>query len=106
VETEERPYFKVRFRWWRLFDIYWFAQEYNGIYDVEIMPSYMEDGRIEIFSEGRREIRVKADTLYAFLTGYKAILFQKEVAALTESDKELEEFVLERYPHVRDTPFL
>lgn len=106
VKTEERPFFKVRFRWWRPFNIELFAREFSGKYDIDLRPAYMEPGRIEIFEESRREIRVRADTLYVFLMAYKAVLFQKEVAKFTGRDSELEEFVSEKYPHMRETPFL
>ena len=106
AETEMQPFFKTRFRWWTPFDIEWFAREFGGKYNVEFRSAHVEEGRIEIFDKSRREIRVKADTLYAFLMAYRAVLFQKEVAPFTERDRALEEFVSDRYPHMRDTPFL
>jgi hypothetical protein len=49
---------------------------------------------------------VRADTLNAFLTAYRAILFQKETAQLTPVDRELLDYILENYPRVRDTPLI
>lgn len=78
----------------------------NGIYEIDRRPDFAQEGRIGISLESRREIRVKAETLYAFLTGYRAVLMQKVVAPMTGKDKKLEEFLLKRYPHNKETPFI
>jgi len=105
-ELEIRPYFKIRFRWWTPFDIDRFAVEFDGRYNISFRSVYEAEGRIEIFAEARREIRVIADTLYAFLSAYRAVLFQKEVTPLTERDVELEKTILKQYTHARNTPFI
>ncbi len=95
-----------RFRWWSPFDLEGFVKDHNSVYNIDRRPDFAQEGRIEIFLESRREIRVKADTLYAFLTGYRAVLMQKVVAPMTGKDKELEEFLLQKYPYNRETPFI
>lgn len=105
-EPEIRPYFKIRFRWWTPFDIERFVGEFDGRYDISFRYVYEAEGRIEMFAEARREIRVIADTLYVFLSAYRAVLFQKEVNPLTERDVELEKTILKQYPHARNTPFI
>ena len=106
VKTEAKPYYMGRFRWWEPFDLKRFVEDHNRIYEIDRRPDFAQEGRIEIFLESRREIRVKADTLYAFLKGYRAVLIQKEIAPLTIKDRELEEFVIKKYPHTRETPFI
>lgn len=53
-----------------------------------------------------RELKLKADTLNAFISLTRAILFQKERAPFTPRDMELRKRILEIYPRNRPTPFL
>ena len=106
IEPEKKPYFRVRFRWWRPFDLEGFAGEYGDRYEIEVRSLYVGWGKIDIFAETRREFRVRGDTLNAFLTVYKAILFQKEAGPLSPKDMELRDYILEKYPHARDTPLI
>jgi hypothetical protein len=78
----------------------------KGAYEVEVMDEIDMGDRIDLFRDFRVEMRVRADTLQAFITPYKAIMFQDEVAPLSQMDYELERLVLKRYPYVRDTPFV
>ena len=103
-EVERKPYYKIRFRWWTPFDIDKFACEFGRIFDISFRYAFKEKGRIEIFTETRHEIRVKADTLYAFLSAYRAVLFQKKAAPFTERDRYLEEIILKCYLHTHSTP--
>jgi hypothetical protein len=105
-EPEKRPFFRVRFRWWQPFDLDEFATECGNRYEIELRPTYVGWGKIDLFAESRREFRVRADTLHAFLTIYKAILFQKEAVPLTLKDRELRDCILENYPRTRDTPLI
>ena len=106
VEREPRPYFKVRFRWWSPFDVRKFAKEMEDFYMLKVRDEIDMGDRIDLFRDFRVEIRVRADTLQAFITPYKAIMFQDEASPLSRRDLKLEEFVLKKYPHVRDTPFM
>jgi hypothetical protein len=105
-EPEKKPYFRVRFRWWQPFDLEEYAGEYGDRYEIEVRPLHVGWGKIDIFADTRREFRVRADTLNAFLTVYKAILFQKEAGPLSPRDRELRDYILEKYPHARDTPLI
>jgi hypothetical protein len=105
-EPEPRPYYKVRFRWWEPFDLEKFLEENKEKYEMEETPEYTEPGRIDIFKDTRIEIKLRADTLHVFLTPYRAILFQKELFPLTKKDKDLADYILERYTHLRDTPLI
>jgi hypothetical protein len=106
VEREPRPYFRAHFRWWSPFDVRKFAEEMEGAYEVEVRDEIDMGDRIDLFRDFRVEIRVKADTLQAFITPYRAIMFQDEAAPLSGMDLDLERLVLRRYPHFRDTPFI
>ncbi len=106
VKIEDRPYFKVRFRWYKPFNIAEFVNNFGNNYIIRLPLDLMDESRIEIFRDLRKEIKVRADTLHVFLTAYRAILFQKEVIPLTDRDRELEKFVLKNYTHVRDTPLI
>lgn len=105
-EPEKRPFFRVRFRWWQPFDLDEFAAGHGERFEIEVRPTRVEWGKIDLFAESRREFRVRADTLHAFLTIYKAILFQKEAVPLTTKDEELRDCILENYPRTRDTPLI
>ncbi len=101
-EPEESPFYEVRFRWWRPFDLDGFARDYGEKY--EIRPTYVGKWSIDVFGDTHREFLVRANTLNAYLTAYRAILFQKETAPLTPVDRELLDYILENYPRDRDTP--
>lgn len=100
------PYHRTRFRWWNPLDVEGFAVEFGGRYEIVRRPNPVQRDRIEIFVDSRREVWIKADTLQAFITAYKAILFQKERAPLTEKDSELEGLLFSKYTHNRETPFI
>ncbi len=105
-DPDESPFFGVRFRWWRPFDLDGFARDYGEKYEIENVPLYVGKWSIDVFGDARREFLVRSDTLNAFLTAYRAILFQKETVPLTPADRELLDYVLENYPRVRDTPLI
>lgn len=104
--VEVEPYYRKRFRWWTPLDVEEFAEEFGGRYEIMRRPNPIQRDRIEIFVDSRREVWIKADTLHAFITAYKAILFQKEGAHLTDKDSELEKLLLAKYTHNRETPFI
>jgi hypothetical protein len=105
-EEKDRRFFIVRFRWWHPFNIEKFIEVYRNRFDIEERPDYIGWGKIEVFAEIRKEYRIKADTLFAFVTQYKAILFQKDYTPLTKKDEELKDIILKEYPRIRDTPLI
>jgi hypothetical protein len=60
---------------------------------------------ISIHRNTRREILVKADTLGAFISTFRATLFQREAAPFTMRDLKLRERLLAVYQRDRSTPF-
>lgn len=105
-EEKDTRFFKVRFRWWHPFNIEKFIEVNRNRFDIEERPDYIGWGKIEVFAEIRKEYRIKADTLFAFVTQYKAILFQKDHAPLTKKDEELKDIILKEYPRIRETPLI
>ena len=101
-------YYYVRFVWQRGFRIDELVESLKGDF-TWTLHSY-EDERYFMydlsFLRGLRwEVRVKADTLSAFLSPFKAVLFQRIGAPFTRKDMELRRIVLLLYPHSRPTPF-
>jgi hypothetical protein len=52
----------------------------------------------------RNETEVKADTLFARLSPFRAVLYQKKKALFTKRDMELRQTVLALYPRSTATP--
>jgi hypothetical protein len=110
-----KPFYYVRFRWFKGADLKEVARELKINFSVE--ETYMpEKGFFDVeefpFSE-RERLRVKADTLTARLSPFRAVLFQGKLETFTERDMELRKRILELYPrssptfgHKREPPFL
>jgi hypothetical protein len=110
-----KPYYHVKFRWFKGIDLKEVARELKTQFSVEeiYMP---EKGFFSVdefpFSE-RERLRVKADTLSARLSIFRAVLFQGKLKPLTERDMKLRKRILELYPrssptigYKREPPFL
>jgi len=100
-----KPYIYVRFRWWRGLNLEEVARELGKYFEVELfeMPTGSRD--IAISRDDREGLRVRADTLMARLSPYRATLFQREAAPFTKRDLELRRRILELYPRDRPTIF-
>jgi len=96
-----KPYYYVRYSW-RCQDLDKIFAEIKEKFTVawHRMP---KDG-YEVLTYPRDEVKVKADTLYARLGAYSAILFQREKAPFTPRDMELRRIILELYSHSCPTP--
>ena len=105
-EVKPKPLYSVRYRWWKPLNMEELASNLAEKFQVSPRPNPVAEGRIEIFGRDRGEIRVRADTLSALISPYRAILYQREPARLTERDRELLEIVMEAYPKRHHTPFL
>jgi hypothetical protein len=95
-------YKNIRFRWWNPVDLDKVKEELKGF-----KPSLKQfpTGEYDIFKDDKRELSVTADTLTAYLSGFRAILNQIEAKPFTKHDAELREKVRELYPRDRPTPF-
>lgn len=106
VKGKPKPLYKTRYRWWKPLDIDEFASNLGDAFQVSFRENLIAEDKIEIFSQDRREIRVCADTVSALISPYRAVLYQREPAKLTEKDRKLLEIVMEAYPRGHYTPFL
>lgn len=99
------PYHYVRFRWWKGVSIEEIKEKLGQAF--QLRPIIMPRGDMEISfaKDDRDEFSVAADTLIARLSGFRAVLVQKEAAPFTARDMELRKKVLELYPQSRPTPF-
>ena len=97
-------YTYVRFKWWEPIDLEEVRKDLSRFFSVE-MHRRPRDKREIALSDERDELQVKADTLSAMLSRFRAVLYQKESAPFTTRDMELRNKVLELYPRDRSTPF-
>lgn len=83
------------------------VERLKGDFDLTLRGVIGEKEAYDIspYAGQRWEILVKADTLSAFLSAWRAILFQKVWAPFTRRDIELRKIVLSLYPRNRSTPF-
>ena len=102
--SKDEPYHYVRFTWWGVVDVEGLQEEFEDDYDARLVLPPEDESKTSIHIKDVRELRVKADTLSAFLLPSRAVLSQKEKAPFTGRDLRLRERVLEIYPHSRPTP--
>ena len=98
-----KPYHHVRFRWWDTVDLKKASEELGKSYEVKKVE-HTEDPS-SLYKEDRQEIVVKADTLTARLSLFRAILNQEKPAPFTAKDSQLRKKMHELYHHDRPTPF-
>lgn len=105
--SEEKPYSYVRFVWWKAHNLEKLTMKLKERFTLvgTTMFGKKEKSELALLKDTREEIQVKADTLSARLSAYRAVLFQKEKAPFTQKDMELRETVLDLYPRDRPTPF-
>ena len=99
-----KPYFYVRFRWLKGVDMKEAAKEFGEVFNVKTMVPPTGEFDFVMFKEHREELKVAADTLRAFLSPKRAVLYQREPAQFTARDIELRRRILELYPRDRVTP--
>lgn len=100
-----RPYHYVRFRWWSAVDIEAVDEEMKAQrFDVKNMEIPKYELELAFQKEYRDELVVKADTLTAHLSQFRAILTQKKAESFTPRDMELRKRIIEVYPRNRPTP--
>ena len=99
------PYHYVRFRWWDKANLESIAEELGVEYGTEWSMGPGTDEEINLRKDERSVLKVRSDTLGAYLDVYKAVMFQKDAAPFTVKDAELRERLLELYDKERPTPF-
>ncbi|MBS7651792.1 MAG: hypothetical protein QXD04_03645 [Candidatus Bathyarchaeia archaeon] len=99
-----KPYHYVRFTWLRKVDLRRVAEELERRFEVEQRSLPSSETEFSLFKDEREGLKVKADTLAAFLYPMKAVLYQREASPFTARDLELRRLVLQLYPRSRPTP--
>lgn len=99
-----RAYHYIRFNWWREVDLEEVAEELSRDFRVEMVRIPWDDREITLHDQNE-ELKVWADTLGAFLSPFKVVLFQREAAPFTARDMALRKRMMELYPRNRPTPF-
>ena len=99
-----QPYHYLRYRWWNRVDLEEVAKELGEDFKVEWSVGPSDDMGVDLTKAERDVLKVKADTLGAFLDIYKALLYQREAAPFTARDLELRKRIFEIYPRERPTP--
>jgi len=101
---KEEPYHYVRFLWTAPADLGAIEEELERyIVGWRIPPE--TESKMHLHLYNLRELKLKADTLNAFISLHRAVLFQKDKAPFTHNDMELRRRILEIYPRNRPTPF-
>ena len=101
---DTKPYYYVRFRWERGADLKALAEELSGDYEVEWFSIERTKEEFSLFKGESIELKVRADTLRAFVSPVRAVLYQKERAPFTPRDMGLRETLLKWYPRKRFSP--
>ena len=96
----------VRYEWWSDVDIEAVAEELEGKgYTVRRLDlPGLSRYEISIYQNTRQETLVKADTLGAYISRFRATMFQKEAAPFTRRDVELRARLMEIYSRNRPSP--
>lgn len=100
-----KAYSFTRFRWWNPLDLEKTAEELGKEYSLEWSRGPVSEDEIALRKEERTTLKVKADTLGAYLDIYKAVMYQKEPAPFTARDVELRLKLFDLYNRDRPTPF-
>lgn len=98
-----QKYNHVRFRWWNPVNLNLLSEELRPKYSVKSME-YTKDPT-SLYKDDKQELVVKADTLTARLSMFRAVLNQEKEEPFTEKDKMLREDIHKIYTHDRPTPF-
>jgi hypothetical protein len=95
-------YQHVRFRWWNPANL---DKAKDELRDFKPKITQLPTGGFDLYKDDKRELLAAADTLTAYLSGFRAIITQKEAKPFTKRDAELREKVRVLYPQDRPTPF-
>jgi hypothetical protein len=100
-----RPYHYVRFRWWSAVDLKAVDEEMRALeFEIKRLEIPKYELELTLQKEYRDELVVKADTLTAHLSQFRAVLTQKEAKPFSRRDMKLRKRIVEIYPQNRPTP--
>jgi hypothetical protein len=81
-----------------------FGHGWQGLQDVEWFGIKRTKEEFSLFKDESVELKVRADTLRAFVSSVRAVLYQKEKAPFTLRDMGLRETLFKWYPKKRLSP--
>jgi hypothetical protein len=100
-----QPYSYSRFTWYKDINVDNEAERLSKDFEIKPLntpePSERE---VSIYKNTRKEIIIKADTLGAIISTFRAILYQKEKAPFTTKDMKLRQEILDLYPRRSASP--
>jgi hypothetical protein len=100
-----KKYGYVRYAWWEDVDVEAVARELGERFTVRRLDTPgVTPYEISIYQNTRQEVLVKADTLKAYVSRFRATMFQREPAPFTGRDLELRARLMELYPRNRPSP--
>jgi hypothetical protein len=102
---KNEAYHHVRFRWWTRVLLKEESENFEDKFQVEFEEKPVDRLETAIHKDDRNELKVKSDTLIAYLSPFRAVLNQKKKAPFTSRDMELRNRIIELYPRERPTPF-
>jgi len=100
----DEPYHYTRYKWWKGNNMERVAEEFKE-FDPQRLNLPKDEREFSLYKEERESLKVKSDTLVAFLSPNRAVLSQKSPAPLTRKDLRLREIVLRLYNRDRPSPF-
>lgn len=95
----------LRYRWETGVDVDEMQEELSGRFHVGRRDFPGNEIEVSLFKEDRVELIVTANRMRAHANAHRAILSQIEEGPFTKYDMELREYILEKYPRSRPTPF-
>ncbi len=96
-------YHYARYRWWEKIDVDKLANELSEEYNVKPIKDHGWDLELTFLKDARDKYLVKSDTLSAFLSVYRAVMFQKVPLPFTAKDMKLRNQILKLFPKQRET---
>ena len=107
-QQDAKPYYYVRFRWDRGADLKVLAKELGKRFEVEWFSIERTKEEFSLFKDESVELKVRADTLRAFVSSVRVVMYQKVRSPFTHKDMELRKTFMEWYPRKRMSglPFL
>ena len=95
----------MRFKWGQGLDMDAVQKDLSEKFNVSRRDFPGDDIEVSLFKEDRLELVVTADKMRIHMNAHRAILSQIKDGPFTKNDMKLREYVLEKYPRSRPTPF-
>ena len=103
-QQDSKPYYYVRFGLDRGIDLKVLAEELESSFEVEWFSIERTKEEFSLFKDESVELKVRADTLRAFVSSVRVVLYQKVRSPFTLRDLELRKKLMEWFPQKRMSP--